>query len=299
MKIKKESEESKKRELKFSKIYIEITNVCNLKCKFCLETNREPRELSIQEFKYIIERIHNYTDLVCFHVKGEPLLHKNLEEFLKICEDYNLMVNITTNGLLLDKWKETLKKSKSLRQINISIHAAEQNKEIDINKYLEYILYVVGQIKKESDVIISYRLWNINELDKNKINKDILKALEKEYNVKNILKRAKKEKFIELDNNIFLNQDYKFIWPDMKNKVFSKEGKCYGLKSQIGILSNGTIVPCCLDSNGDINLGNIFEINSIEDVVSSSRSENIKEGFRRRELREELCKRCGFIKRFE
>ena len=209
------------------------------------------------------------------------------------------MVNITTNGLLLEKWKDVFKKSKSLRQLNISLHAAEQNKEIDMNKYLDYVLGTIREIKKESDVIISYRLWNINDLEKNRINKNILKALEVEYGIKGISKRAKKEKFIELSNNIFLNQDYKFVWPDMKHKVIGKEGKCYGLKSQIGILSNGVIVPCCLDSNGDINLGNIFEVNSLEEVVNFGRGANLKEGFSKRELREELCRRCGFIKRFE
>jgi len=295
----KSMKEEKKRELKFSKIYIEITNVCNLNCKFCAPHNRENKELSISEFRNIIAKIKKYTDLVYFHVKGEPLLHSSLDALLRICEENGLMVNLTTNGLLLEKWNDVLKKSKSLRQINISLHAAEQNREIDMLKYMEYILAEVSDIKKESDVIISYRLWNISDLENNKINKDIFRSLEKKYDIKNLYKRAKKEKFIELDNNIFLNQDYQFEWPDMKNKVINTIGKCYGLKSQIGILSDGTIVPCCLDGNGDINLGNIFEIDNLEEFIKSPRCENIKDGFKKRELREELCKRCGFIKKFE
>lgn len=297
--VKKQTEEKLNRKQKFLKIYIEITNICNLNCEFCPDTNREKRSLTISEFEDIIKKIKEYTDLVCFHVKGEPLLNNNLGEFLNICERNNLMVNITTNGLLIEKWKEQFKKSKSLRQLNISLHSAEQNKNIDEEKYLQYIFESVEEIKKCSNVIISYRLWNLNSLEKNKINKVILREIEKFYNIKKIAKRAKKEKFIELKDKIFLNQDYKFEWPDLNNKKINEKGKCYGLRNQLGILSDGTVVPCCLDGNGDINLGNIFEVEDLEEIINSRRAKNLVDGFRCRELREDLCETCGFIKRFD
>lgn len=284
---------------KFLKVYIEITNVCNLKCAFCPETRKEKRFLIIDEFEEIIEKICDYTDLVCFHIKGEPLLNQNLDKFLNICEKYHLKVNITTNGLLIEKWIDVFKKSNSLRQLNISLHSVEQNENIDEEKYLNYIFENVENIRESSDIIISYRLWNLNSLENNKMNKKILNEIEKFYKIKKIEKRARKEKFIELESNVFLNQDYRFVWPDINGKIINEKGKCYGLRNQLGILSDGTIVPCCLDSNGDIPLGNIFEIDSLEEVINSKRSINLVDGFKKCELRENLCKTCGFIKRFE
>ena len=287
------------RKQKFLKIYIEITNICNLNCKFCSEVKREKKSMSMDEFENVIKKVREYTNLVCLHVKGEPLLHQNLDRILEICEQNNLKVNITTNGLLLDKWKETFKKSKSLRQLNVSLHSVEQNENIDQEKYLEYVFSVIEEITKESNVIISYRLWNISELEKNEINRKIFKALEKFYKLKKIEKRAKKEKFIELKEKVFLNQDYKFEWPDIEKEVITEKGKCYGLRNQLGILADGTIVPCCLDGNGSINLGNVFEISDLKEVLETEKAKNIVEGFKCRELREELCKKCGFIKRFD
>lgn len=293
------SENKEVRRKKFLKIYIEITNVCNLHCAFCPETKKEKKSLNVEEFESVIKKVCDYTDLVCFHVKGEPLLNQNLERFLDICEKYGLKVNITTNGLLIEKWIEVFKKAKALRQLNISLHSVEQNKNIDEDKYLKYVFESVEEIRKVSNVIISYRLWNINSLENNKMNKKILSEIEKFYHIKKIDKRAKKEKFIELDENIFLNQDYKFTWPDITSKNINEKGKCYGLRNQLGILSDGTIVPCCLDSNGDISLGNIFEIDSLEEVINSERAKSMVEGFKKYELKENLCKTCGFVKRFE
>lgn len=293
------SENKEKRRQKFLKVYIEITNVCNLRCSFCPEPKKEKRFISVDEFETIIKKISDYTDLVCFHIKGEPLLNQNLDKFLSICEKYHLKVNITTNGLLLEKWIEVFKNPNSLRQLNISLHSVEQNENIDEEKYLKYIFDSVENIRESSDIIISYRLWNLNSLANNKMNKKILNEIEKFYKIKKIEKRARKEKFIELESNVFLNQDYRFVWPDINGKIINEKGKCYGLRNQLGILSDGTIVPCCLDSNGDIPLGNIFEIDSLEEVINSKRSINLVDGFKKCELRENLCKTCGFIKRFE
>ena len=122
----------------FKKIYIEITNICNLKCKFCPDTKRLKKSMSINDFEKIIKKIYPYTKLVCLHVKGEPLLHNDLENILKVLEQYNLKTNITTNGTLIKNKLDILKKSNSVRQINFSIHSITQNKNIN-KEYLNDI----------------------------------------------------------------------------------------------------------------------------------------------------------------
>lgn len=279
---------------RFLKVYIEITNMCNLNCSFCSKTSRADRFMKVEEFEKVVKEVSSYTNLIALHVKGEPLLHPNLKEILDITEKYNLKVNITTNATLLSKKIEVILNSNSIRQINISLHSAEQN-NVDEEKYLENVFESVDKIHQNTNIIISYRLWNLEKIENNDINKNVLIKLGEKYDIQNIFEKAKKNDFIELDKNIFLNQDIEFEWPDINGDIIAKTGKCYGLRNQIAILSNGDVVPCCLDANSNIFLGNIFNT-SLKDIIESDRAKAIILGFERQELVEDLCQRCGFIK---
>ena len=273
---------------RFKKIYIEITNKCNLDCSFCTRTKKKKRDLTIDEFKLIIDKIKDYTDYVYLHVQGEPLLHKDLEEFLKICEDNNLKVNITTNGTLINKYVDIFNRSKSLRQINISLHS-ENNKE----NYLDEVFTTCSKIS--SNIYISYRIWNINTLKPTKELLNIVNKISEYYEVDK--EKLLNDKSVKVDTNRFVDKDNLFVWPDMNNSVL-KDGFCYALKTHIGILSDGTVVPCCLDASGVIELGNIFD-ESIEDILNKQITKDIIEGFRNNKAVHSLCRKCNFRERFE
>ena len=281
---------------KFDKIYIEVTNICNLNCSFCHKTKRKQKYMEVKEFEEIIEKIKEHTDLVFLHVTGEPLLSPHLEEMLNICYKNNMKVNITTNGTLLKQKKEIIKKAKSLRQLNISLHSYTENKGMS-NTYLKETIETVNEISEENDIYISYRLWNLEDISKNSDNKEILQELEKLYKMQNLIEKAKNNKSIELAKKIFLNQDIKFTWPDINGNKINCEGKCYGLRKQIAILVNGDIVPCCLDAEGEIILGNIHKEN-ISEILNKKTAIEMKKGFEQGELTQDLCKTCGFIKKF-
>ena len=278
----------------FKKIYIEITNCCNLKCKFCLETNRNKEFMSVENFEEIIKKIHKYTNLVLLHVKGEPLLHNRLEDILNILEKYNLKANITTNGTLIKDNFEIVKKSKAVRQINFSLHSSTQNKEFG----KEYLLNIFESADELKDIIISYRLWNLKDIKDNDINIEIIKSLEEYYNIQDLKQKLSKNDFLKIKENVFINQDIEFTWPDINKEEIIQSGKCLALKEQIAILVDGTVVPCCLDNNGDIPLGNIFE-ESIEEILNKPISIEIKKNFENSIISCKLCKTCGFLKRLE
>lgn len=285
---------------KFKKIYIEITNICNLKCSFCPEGKRAKEYMSVSNFKLIINKIKSYTNLIALHIKGEPLLHPNLAEILKICEDENIKVNITTNGTLLKENAQILKKYNSVRQINISLHSInknENNNKYNTQKYINEILEAVKIIKRNSNIIISYRLWNLKNIEQNEENIEILEILENEYKKIDLVNVMKKEDFLELSKDIFINQDIEFVWPSIDGKVISEEGRCMGLKHQIGILVNGDVVPCCLDQNGDIKLGNILN-QELNEILNSNLAQSIINGFESHKIIHSLCKRCGFRTKF-
>lgn len=285
---------------KFKKVYIEITNICNLSCNFCPKTSRKQEFIDKEKFTHIIKSIKPYTDYVYFHLMGEPFLNKEMEYFLDVCQENSLKVNITTNGTLIKKVKDALIISPALRQINISLHSFEANENYsDFNEYIDNIVSFVKEASEKSNIICSLRLWNLDTkyTASNNMNVDIFKLLEDEFKVNCNLKESLKEKnSFKLKNNVYLSMGEKFKWPSLKAEELGERAFCYGLRDQIGILVDGTVVPCCLDSEGSIPLGNIYK-DTLDEIINSKRAKDIYDGFSQRKAIEELCKKCGFINR--
>ena len=59
-------------------------------------------------------------------------------------------------------------------------------------------------------------------------------------------------------------------------------------------MSDGTIVPCCLDSEGIINLGNIYN-DDLEEVFNTNIVKEMKDGFKKNYKCQELCRHCSFL----
>ncbi|SFD11638.1 radical SAM/SPASM domain-containing protein [Clostridium uliginosum] len=285
---------------KFKRIYIEITNVCNLECDFCPKTSRKLGFMEEKSFEYILKSVKPYSDYVYFHLMGEPFLNTNLKRFLELSDEYKLKANITTNGTLINEVKNILIKSPALRQVNISLHSFEaNNKEIKFEEYINNIIAFSKEATEKSNIICSLRLWNLDTKYKasNNMNIDIFKVLEESFNLDYDLKEQLKEKnSVKLSKNLYLSMGEKFKWPSINSDELGERAFCYGLRDQIGILVDGTVVPCCLDSEGNIPLGNIFET-KLDDILNSKKAKDIYEGFSRRVAVEELCKKCGFINR--
>ena len=273
----------------FKKIYIEITNKCNLNCSFCSKNNRKIKEVSVEEFEYIVKKIDKYTDYLYLHVKGEPLLHKNLDGILNVARKYKKKVNITTNGSLLEKKIDViLNNSDVIRKINISIHSLANDFD-----YLDMVLSCVLKILDNSDIIVSLRLWNIDKGIDN--NYDVYEFLKNKYGLSSSLfEKIKNDDKVKIRKNLYLNKDRVFVWPNINNDYYSEFGKCYGTRSHIGILSDGTVVPCCLDGDGVIRLGNIYE-DEFESIINSKLFKEIKEGFIHNKKVCELCRKCSFL----
>ena len=285
---------------KFKKVYIEITNICNLSCNFCPKTSRKLKFMDKESFEHIVKNIKPYTDHVYFHLMGEPFLNKELEHFLEISKENQLKVNITTNGTLINDIKDILLNSQALRQVNISLHSFEANEEqIDFSEYINNIISFIKEATSKNNIICSLRLWNLDTRysANNNMNIDILKLLEQEFEIQSDVKESLKSKnSFKLKNNVYISMGEKFKWPSLKIEELGERAFCYGLRDQIGILVDGTVVPCCLDSDGSIPLGNIF-YDPLEEILNSKRAKDIYDGFSGRKAIEELCKRCGFINR--
>ena len=274
---------------KYKRIYIEITNNCNLNCSFCSKVLKPRRNMTLEEFEIVLNKIKDFTDYIYLHVKGEPLVHKDIIEFINKANEYNLKVNLTTNGVFFNKYAKELGKCSNLNKINFSLHC-EHNKE----NYLEDIFDNIKYLPK--DITVIYRLWTLknNCLDENSTK--IVDKIKSYYNLSTeTVNKIKNENNIKISSRIFVDKDNEFIWPEITNHKSC--GYCYGLNTHIAILVDGTVVPCCLDSNGVINLGNIYKDN-LEDIINSDRYQNLLKSFRDRKPCEDLCKSCLFKERF-
>lgn len=288
---------------KFKKIYIEITNVCNLTCDFCPQTKRKPEFMNVETFGKILDQIKAHTNSIYFHVKGEPLLHPEIDKFLDLCHEKGFYVNITTNGTLIHKTKDMLLTKPALRQVNFSLHSFDGNKNSrNKGEYIDNILLFTKEAMKKTQIFISLRLWNLHENNainrERERNNELLASIEKEFDLTyKIQEEVVPDSGIKIADKVYLNQSHQFKWPDLKEKEEYGSAFCYGLRSQAAILVDGTVVPCCLDGEGVINLGNIHET-SFTEIVDTKRATDISDGFTRKVAVEELCRKCGYRERF-
>ena len=155
------------------------------------------------------------------------------------------------------------------------------------------VLYCVLKILDNSDIIVSLRLWNIDKGIDN--NYDVYEFLKNKYELSSSLfEKIKNDDKVKIRKNLYLNKDRVFVWPNINNDYYSEFGKCYGTRSHIGILSDGTVVPCCLDGDGVIRFGNIYE-DEFESIINSKLFKEIKEGFIHNKKVCELCRKCSFL----
>lgn len=286
----------------FKKVYIEITSVCNLACSFCPQTGRQANFIKLDTFANILNQIKPHTNYIYLHVKGEPLLHPKIDELLDAAHAKGFKVNITTNGTLLAKNKHKLLGKPALRQMNFSLHSFDGHEgSTNREEYLRNILSFVREAV-EHNVLFSFRLWNLTQDNATNIqksrNRQTLEIIEKEFNLDyKIEEKVVPGSGVKIAERIYLNQDHEFQWPSLAAPEDDGKGFCHALRSQVAILVDGTVVPCCLDGEGVINLGNIHKT-PFSEIVEGKRANNLVDGFSRREAVEELCRKCGYRQRF-
>lgn len=286
---------------RFSKINIEISNICNLQCSFCPEVIRTKKMMDLDLFESIIQQVAPLTDQVCLHLMGDPLVHPKLKEMIEICTQNQAPVFFVTNAVLLKETQSELLLSSIIRQVNFSLHSFFDNfPNRDPSDYLKRVFqFTEKAFVQRPDLYINYRLWNLdgvhNSSSKNQVMLDRISDYFQFSNDFDI--EIKKQKSLKIKNRLYLHFDTEFIWPSLDLPTLGHQGTCYGLKTHFGIHADGTVVPCCLDKEAAIPLGNVAQ-QSVLEIIDSPRAQSILHGFRNRKLIEELCQKCQYIERF-
>ena len=271
------------------KAYLEITNVCNLACAFCPGTRRSPAFLSPEAFQTLAERLRPHTEYLYLHLMGEPLLHPDLPKLLDRAGALGFRVMITTNGTLLSQRSDLLCTHPAVHKVSVSLHSFEGNARSDLEHYLTDCFTFARQAGEQGK-LCALRLWNLDGSSPglNRENDAILSALTETFPPP----WQEGRRGTRLTDRVFLEWGERFDWPDLEADEAAPTF-CYGLRDQVGVLVDGTVVPCCLDHEGDIPLGNLFH-QSLQDILDSPRAQGIYDGFSRRQAEEPLCRRCGY-----
>lgn len=288
--------------MKFSRAYVEITNICGLSCSFCPPKKQSNQTMPLPFFRLVCEQLRDYTDEIALHVMGDPMVLSNVREYLDVAYDTGLKVMITTSGFYLDTVRREALFHPALRQINISLNSFNKNSiSRTFEAYMEPILALCDEKLSHSvDFFINLRLWNLDDIHSEKLfNEKLFKLLEKHFSLEvGMIASAisGERQSIRLASKILLHFDHYFEWPHLGHST-SSHGYCQGLSKQIAVLSDGRVVPCCLDGEGVMELGNLNETN-LGKILSSKRSKSISEGFSKGICSEELCQKCSYKERF-
>ena len=271
------------------RIYIEITNQCNLNCTFCKQNSRTPHFMSFEQFEHVLNNIGDTSKYLYLHVQGEPLLHPKLKEFISLARSKNFNIQIATNGSLLKNHMDLV--DYGIRKISFSLHSID-HQNIDKDMYLNNILIFCENTSKLDNRYCELRFNNVNDMGEN--SKYLLSKLKEKYD----FTITSKNNSFKIMNNVFVSFSDLFEWPSMHFDIINDVGYCRGGLDMLAILSDGTISACCLDAEGDINLGNIYK-DTIKDILNSKKYLSIINNFKNRKVIEELCKRCSYRSRFD
>ena len=275
----------------YSRVYVEITNICNRSCTFCPGTVREKRRMTLDEFSLVLDKLKGITEYIYLHVMGEPLTHPELVEFIRLATSRGFKCAITTNGTLLGRRGKDLLGS-GVYKVNISIHSFESGTN---REYLDYVnsAFDFADEASRRGILTVLRLWN-RGYDEGR-NIDTLAILREKF------KDGEWREGVcgaRIRHRLHLEYGDRFDWPDTSCEEFGDAVFCHGLGDHFGILVDGRIVPCCLDREGAIELGNVYSDNVYE-VLSSERANRIRQGFKNKRATEELCRKCGYARRFK
>lgn len=273
-----------------------------MSCSFCSPMTRKKEFMTEETFRKILTDIKPYTDYIYFHVKGEPLLHPLIGDFLDISADMGFRVNLTTNATLIHEKQHLILGKSALRQVNISLHSFENGTDDEFSQYMHNVIEFAKKAQKDTYIVM--RLWNLKNTQ-NPQNLRVIKMLEESFSqsgdVVSMIESAPANKLSErsltLAQNVYLSQEKVFKWPNINDPVIGSAGFCYGLRTMAAILADGTVVPCCLDADAGAPLGNIHT-SSFGDIIASPAAAAINDGFSERKVVHPLCRRCTYRARF-
>lgn len=253
------------------------------------------------QLRAVLRQVAPLADRVTYHLMGEPTSHPDFPRFVDVAREEGARLEITTNGTLLSQVNMTALLAPAVEQVNFSLQSFSNNfPNASPDRWLSGILeFTRRALEERPDLYVNFRFWNLpSDALEDTENEAILTKIEEALSVtinRRVDPRLRKSKLLR--GRLYIHYDTRFEWPSLSLPLLRSSGKCLGGSQQIAIHANGDVVPCCLDKEAAIRLGNIFET-PLDEVLRSVRLAKLVTSFQRGELVEDLCRRCEFSTRF-
>lgn len=266
------------------RIYLEISNKCNLNCPFCAYPKGNDF-MDLNNINNYLDQIKPYCNYVYLHILGEPLLHPDIEKILQLLDEKDMQLQLVTNGVLLNRHFDLIK-HKCLRKLSVSVHSVN-----GLHISPDYFITIDKLISSDTKAIIDLRFYDEENLSQDL--KDYLNRLKSIYGFK---QTSRKDSY-KLKENVYVSFAELFEWPDMKHEIISEEGSCHGGIDMLAINVKGEVTLCCLDPLAYNSLGNLKET-AFKDIIESAEYKKICTDLKNHKINKELCKRCSYRLRF-
>ena len=221
-------------------LIIEPTNTCNLRCTFCFVTDGMTRDGGFMDFNRFKKIIDDCTDLehLCMHNWGEPLLHKDIFRMIEYAKNkgVNYVVMNTNGTLLTDKMINRIVNSK-LDIIRFSIDGSAETFKRVRGVELENIEKNIKKLKI------------IKEKKRPELKMGVVFTVEEDT-------EGDAEEYINHWEKIVdhVRLQPKLITSPRTEVCPEPFGKDYG---KLVVLWDGRVIPCCVDYNANLMIGNI------------------------------------------
>lgn len=278
---------------KFRHIYFELTNICDRKCSFCPAVTRERQYMSPEDAFCFLEQAVEWTDAVYWHLQGEPLLHPEFREITEYASKLGLVLKLTTNASHLKEYSDHLL-SGIFYQINFSLQSLNEVSLEERERVRKDIAdFSRKALQEYPELYLNFRWWQDEPPDLDYFASYFGIPAEQWLPVSGRRNRR-------VIGRLYTNFDGQFEWPDPSSspREQGEKGGCYGLIDHCGILCDGRVVPCCLDSHGALSLGNLHET-ALSEILNSPLALAIENGFRKNCRVMKQCQSCGYAARFD
>ena len=286
--------------LKFEKIYIEISDYCGLKCGFCPSASMEQRRgaMDLELFEKICYEIRSHTKRVCLHILGDPLGVKDFASYVEILKKYHLAVELVTTGLFLQEWHFELLTQKPFVQVAFSLSAFLANENLLKKRHLEQILkFCAFNLSQNSPIFVNLRLHSDDIFADSVEFRALCGSVARFFGLdSNVFMESLTKGRVRLGAKVFVNPKTSFEWEQSDGAKTQKTNVkvfCYGAIKQFGILSNGNVVPCCIDYSGRASFGNVREL-GIREILQSKKFVDFALALKCGKAPCELCEKCGY-----
>lgn len=265
------------------RVYLEITNSCNLDCPFC-SYEKGHRFLTLKEIEDTIVQIKPFCNYIYLHILGEPLLHPDFESILQLLDKYDFNLQLVSNGTLLTKYPDIFTHP-CLRKLSISMHA-------NADKDQEFFAMINKLIAIKNRKILELRFYDYQNLNLNL--KNYLENLLERYEIT----LDNKTNSYKIDENTYIYFQDLFNWPSLDNSFISDTGTCRAARDMIAITSDLKVTICCLDPNAYNYIGDLRK-ESLKAILNSDKYKQYISDMQNHKLKSALCQRCSYRLRFK